>query len=218
MRPQAAPSNPSSVLEDGLQFEAGLHQMQIAADVACKDALLQFVRLLQKWNRIYNLTAAADTETLIHRHIFDSLSPLPYITGTRVIDVGSGAGLPGIPLAIVCRDREFLLLDANAKKTRFIQQCIIEIGLENVQVRQQRIEDYIPSRGFDTVVSRALAPVQQLLAWVDHLLVRGRVLLMLGREHRLAKLPAGYHLEGMYPARVPHAQACRQIAVIDKRS
>ena len=192
--------------------------MQVAADASCREALLQFVGLLQKWNRAYNLTATAGTETLIRRHIFDSLSPLPYIEGQRVIDVGSGAGLPGIPLAIVCPEREFLLLDANAKKTTFIRQCIIELGLQNVQVHRQRVEAFTPQKPFDTVVSRALAPVHRLLAWVDHLLVRGRVLLMLGQDRELPELPKGYRLQGVYPADVPHAETPRHIGVIDKHA
>ena len=210
----AAPSTPLSTPRDGSQLEAGLRQMQIPADAACQQALLQFMQLLQKWNRAYNLAGAADTDTLIHRHVFDSLSLLPHLAGRRVIDVGSGAGLPGIPLAIACRDREFLLLDANAKKTRFIQQCIIEIGLQNAQVHRQRVQEYVPPQGFDTVVSRALAPADTLLAWVDPLLIRGRVLLMLGQAGCLPQLPHGYRLQGVYPAGVPGAG--RQIAVLEK--
>ncbi|MXY15405.1 MAG: 16S rRNA (guanine(527)-N(7))-methyltransferase RsmG, partial [Proteobacteria bacterium] len=194
-----------------------LRQMQIPADTDCRQALLQFMQLLQKWNTAYNLTAVADTDTLLHRHVFDSLSLLPHLAGRRVIDVGSGAGLPGIPLAIACRDREFLLLDANAKKTRFIQQCIIEIGLQNARVHRQRVEAYVPPQGFDTVVSRALAPADTLLAWVDPLLERGRVLLMLG-QGGLPELPGGYRLQGVYPAGVPGAGTGRQIAVLEKGS
>lgn len=176
------------------------------------------MQLLQKWNTAYNLTAAADTDTLIHRHVFDSLSLLPHLAGRHVIDVGSGAGLPGIPLAIACQDREFLLLDANAKKTRFMQQCVIEIGLQNARVHRQRVEEYVPPQGFDTVVSRALAPADTLLAWVDPLLDRGRVLLMLGQAGGLPKLPGGYRLQGVYPAGVPGAGTGRQIAVLEKGS
>ena len=212
------PSTPLSPPQDGPQLEAGLRQMQIPADTGCRQALLQFMQLLQKWNTAYNLTAVADTDTLLHRHVFDSLSLLPHLAGRRVIDVGSGAGLPGIPLAIACRDREFLLLDANAKKTRFIQQCIIEIGLQNARVNRQRVEAYVPPQGFDTVVSRALAPADTLLAWVDPLLERGRVLLMLGQGAALPELPSGYRLQGVYPAGVPGAGTGRQIAVLEKGS
>lgn len=216
MSPLAAPSTFPAAPQDGPQLEAGLQQMQVPADTACRQALLQFVQLLQKWNRAYNLTGATDTETLLHRHVLDSLSLWPHLAGRRVIDVGSGGGLPGIPLAIASRDREFLLLDANAKKTRFIRQCIIEIGLQNARVHQQRVEDYRPPQGFDTVVSRALAPAGMLLAWVDPLLARGRVLLMLGQARGLPELPRGYRLQGVYPAGVPGAGPGRQIAVLEK--
>lgn len=216
MSPLAAPSISLSTPQDGTQLEAGLAQMQIPTDPACRQALLQFMQLLQKWNRAYNLTGATDTDTLLHRHVLDSLSLLPHLAGRHVIDVGSGGGLPGIPLAIASREREFLLLDASAKKTRFIQQCIIELGLQNARVHQQRVEEYLPPQGFDTVVSRALAPAQTMLAWVDPLLVRGRVLLMLGPAGGLPKLPGGYHLRGVYPAGVPGAEPDRQIAVLEK--
>ena len=216
MSPLAASSISLSAPQDGTQLEAGLAQMQIPADPACRQALLQFMQLLQKWNRAYNLTGATDTDTLLHRHVLDSLSLLPHLAGRHVIDVGSGGGLPGIPLAIASPDREFLLLDANAKKTRFIRQCIIEIGLQNARVHQQRVEEYRPPRRFDTVVSRALAPVQTLLAWVDPLLVRGRVLLMLGPVSGLPELPGGYRLRGVYPAGVPGAGPGRQVAVLEK--
>lgn len=197
-------------------LEAGLRQLQVPADTSQRKALLQFVRLLQKWNRAYNLTAVSGTEAIISRHIFDSLTAVPYIGGRRVIDVGSGAGLPGIPLATVCRDKEFLLLDAKAKKTRFIQQSIIEIGLKNVQVHQQRVEQYVSPHGFDTVVSRAFASVEKLLASVDHLLVRGRVVIMLGKQARLQNLPSGYRLTGVYPVRIPDTDASRHIAMVEK--
>lgn len=216
MSPLEALSISLSTPQDGIQLEAGLAQMQIPADPACLQALQQFMQLLQKWNRAYNLTGATDPDTLLHRHVLDSLSLLPHLAGHRVIDVGSGGGLPGIPLAIASRDREFLLLDANAKKTRFIQQCIIEIGLQNARAHQQRVQEYTAAQGFDTVVSRALAPAQTLLAWVDPLLVRGRVLLMLGPASDLPELPRGYRLQGVYPAGVPGAGPGRQIAVLEK--
>lgn len=205
-------------MDDVRGLEAGIRQLQVLADASQRAALLQFVRLLQKWNRTYNLTAVYGTEAIISRHIFDSLTAVPYIGGRHVIDVGSGAGLPGIPLAIVCRDREFLLLDANSKKTRFIRQSIIEIGLKNVQVCQQRVEQYVPPHGFDTVVSRAFAPTEKLLASVGHLLVRGRVIIMLGKRARLRDLPSGYRLAGVYPVGIPNTDTSRHIAVVEKNA
>ena len=203
-------------MDDARLLEAGIRQLQVTADASQRNALLQFVRLLHKWNRRYSLTAVSGTDAIISRHVFDSLTAVPYIGGRRVIDVGSGAGLPGIPLAILCRDREFLLLDANSKKTRFVQQAIIEIGLKNVQVCRQRVEQYVPPRGFDTVVSRAFAPSEKVLASVDHLMTRGRVVLMLGKQARVRSLPSGYHLTGMYPVCVPNTKASRHIATIEK--
>lgn len=202
--------------EETRLLEAGIRQLPVTADASQRNALLQFARLLQKWNRVHNLTAVRGTEAIIRRHVLDSLTAVPYLGGRRVIDVGSGAGLPGLPLAILCRDREFLLLDANAKKTRFVQQAIIEIGLKNAQVCQQRVEQYVPAHGFDTVVSRAFAPSEKLLASVDHLVTRGRVVLMLGKQTRLRKLPSGYRLTGVHPVCAPYTKASRHIATIEK--
>ena len=203
-------------MDDAQLLETGIRQMQVSADASQRRALLQFVRLLQKWNRVYNLTAVQGSREIIRRHVFDSLTVMPYIGGRRVIDVGSGAGLPGLVLAILCCDREFLLLDARARKTRFMQQAIIEIGLKNVQVCQHRVQQYVPESGFDTVVSRAFASTETLFASVDHLLARGRVVLMLGRDPALQSLPSGYRLTGVYPVRIPDAETSRHIATVEK--
>ena len=203
-------------MDDAQLLGTGLREMHASADVNQRQALLQFVRLLQKWNRVYNLTATRGSREIIRRHVFDSLTVMPYIEGRRVIDVGSGAGLPGLVLAILCGEREFVLLDANARKTRFMRQAIIETGLKNARVCQQRVEQYVPENGFDTVVSRAFAPGGALFASVDHLLDRGRVVLMLGREPGLPDLPSGYRLTGMYPARIPGVKTHRHIATVEK--
>ena len=150
-------------------LKSGAQQLQLSINESQIQALLHYVELLQKWNKTYNLTAIEATDEIIRKHILDSLSLVPYLNGSRVFDVGSGAGLPGIPLAIVCKDKQFLLLDASVKKTRFIQQAIIEVRLNNVQVVQQRVERYAPQHEFDTVVSRAFASSEKLLASTYHL-------------------------------------------------
>ncbi len=196
----------------------GAEQLHISLDEAQVDALLKFVNLLQKWNKAYNLSAIKTAQEIITKHILDSLSVVPYIQGTRIVDVGSGAGLPGIPLACACKDKEFLLLDAKAKKTHFIQQVIIEIELKNVQVVQQNVAQYTPLREFDTVISRAFTSGAKLLEMVDHLLLQGKVIIMLGKQTQLQGLPENYTLAGVYTAHVPMLHASRHIAVIEKNT
>jgi 16S rRNA (guanine527-N7)-methyltransferase len=198
-------------------LKSGAQQLQLSINESQIQALLHYVELLQKWNKTYNLTAIEATDEIIRKHILDSLSLVPYLNGSRVFDVGSGAGLPGIPLAIVCKDKQFLLLDASVKKTRFIQQAIIEVRLNNVQVVQQRVERYAPQHEFDTVVSRAFASSEKLFASTDHLLTQGQFILMLGKQTQLQELPDCYVLVGVYAVQIPGLQASRHIAVVEKQ-
>ena len=195
-------------------LKSGLKQLDITIDKIQLSDLLQFIELLQKWNKTYNLTAIDKTEEIISKHILDSIAVLPYIKGSRIIDVGSGAGLPGIPLAIVCPQKEFFLIDANVKKTRFIQQCIIEIGLKNVQVFQDRVEQYAPKNEFDTVVSRAYAIGSKLFETTKHLTTHGHFIVMLGKQTTLQDLPDDMYISDVHPIKIPHLQASRNIAVV----
>ena len=197
-------------------LRAGAERLHIHMMGRQVDALLRFVALLKKWNKVYSLGSIRSTQGIIIRHVLDSLSATPYLHGRRVIDVGSGAGLPGIPLACTSLDKEFLLLDASVKKTCFIQQAIIELGLKNVRVVRQDVARYQPSQEFDTVISRAFARNEELLKAVDHLLYRGRVIVMLGKQTRFQELPENYALTGVYTVQVPMLQASRHIAVIEK--
>jgi len=197
-------------------LESGVKQLGIEIDRSQLQALEKFMQLLHKWNKTYNLTAIENTEETIQKHILDSLTVVPYVRGTHIIDVGSGAGLPGIPLAIFCQDKQFVLLDSNAKKTRFIQQVIIELGLKNTQVRQQRVQEYVSEHGFDTVVSRAFAGGAKLIGACNHLHQHGRVIIMLGKQSQLYNLPEGYTLEDVNAVNIPGLQASRHIALVKK--
>ncbi|MGB0711919.1 MAG: 16S rRNA (guanine(527)-N(7))-methyltransferase RsmG [Gammaproteobacteria bacterium] len=134
----------------------GLRGLDLSLSPDVVDRLLAYRDLLAKWNRAYNLTAVRDPREMIHRHLVDSLIALPHVQGRRILDMGTGAGLPGIPFAIVAPERQFTLLDANGKKTRFCTQAVHELGLDNVEVRQQRAESF-QSDPFDTVCSRAFS-------------------------------------------------------------
>ena len=142
----------------------------------------QYIKLLKKWNWAYNLIAATDDQTLLGRHIFDSLAARPCIAGERFMDVGTGAGLPGLLLAVTMPGREWTLLDANGKRARFCEQAVMELGLKNVVVVQQRIENHSPQDCYDTVISRACSRVAGLIEVTRHMLSDdGRIVAMKGR-------------------------------------
>ncbi len=127
------------------------------------DQLLGFIKLIEKWNKAYNLTAIRDREEMARLHILDSLAIVPHIEGKRVIDIGTGAGLPGIPLAICLPEIDFTLLDSNAKKTRFVQQVVLELKLKNVEVLHSRVENYHPEKTYDAVLTRAFAGLSDIV-------------------------------------------------------
>ena len=174
--------------------------------------LAAYLTLLDRWNRAYNLTAVRDPEAMVVRHILDSLSILPWLEGPQVLDVGSGAGLPGIPLAIARPEHEFCLLDSNGKRTRFLTQVAIELRLSNVGVVRGRVEEYRPETPllFNSVVSRAFSTLADMVMSAGHLCApEGRLLAMKGvfPDDELARLPSGYAVVGVYPLHVPHLEA-----------
>jgi 16S rRNA (guanine527-N7)-methyltransferase len=141
------------------------------------DQLLNFIKLIEKWNKAYNLTAIRDRDEMARLHILDSLAIVPHIEGQRIIDIGTGAGLPGIPLAICLPEVGFTLLDSNAKKTRFVQQVVLELKLKNVEVLHSRVENYHPEQTYDAVLTRAFASLPDIVKLTAHLLSKEGVLL-----------------------------------------
>ncbi|MDD5410994.1 MAG: 16S rRNA (guanine(527)-N(7))-methyltransferase RsmG [Methylobacter sp.] len=152
------------------------------------DQLLSFIKLIEKWNKAYNLTAIRDREEMARLHILDSLAIVPHIEGKRVIDIGTGAGLPGIPLAICLPETEFTLLDSNAKKTRFVQQVVLELKLKNVNVCHSRVENYHPEQPFNSVITRAFASLSDIVKLTTHLLAKDGVLLAMKGQNLDAEL------------------------------
>lgn len=161
------------------QLAEGLQQFNLQALLP---SLSDYLFLLNKWNLAYNLTAIRDLESMVGKHLLDSLAILPWLKGNQIIDVGTGAGLPGIPLALARPDFNFVLLDSNGKKTRFLHEVKRQLNLKNVEIVQFRVENYHPTQGFDTVVSRAFSSLEQMIQWTQHLIAdEGIWLAMKGR-------------------------------------
>lgn len=170
---------------------AGIERMDLAPVADQVDRMLAYLLLLQRWNRVYNLTAVREPVEMVSRHLLDSLSVLPFLDGDGLLDLGTGAGLPGIVLAIAAPDALFHLLDSNGKKIRFLRQAVSELGLANVRVIQSRIQSYLPGRKFATIGCRALTSVPGVLTAAGHLLARpARLLVMKGSYPPDAELRA----------------------------
>lgn len=198
------------------RLQQGLREMGVDLPPAAVEKLLNFLQLLEKWNKTYNLTAVRDPEQMVSRHLLDSLSVLPYLQGPRVLDIGTGAGLPGIPLALARPDLEFTLLDSNAKKTRFAAQALHELGLKNVVVVQERVEKFHPAEKFDTLIARAFASIPDMLAASRHLCApAGRFLVMKGvfPQEELAAVTDGYRAE-VKALTVPGLDAARHMVIL----
>ncbi|MGB7217032.1 MAG: 16S rRNA (guanine(527)-N(7))-methyltransferase RsmG [Gammaproteobacteria bacterium] len=141
--------------------------------------LAEYLNLLVKWNAAYNLTGIRDPDALVDRHLVESLELVPLLRGTRIADVGTGAGLPGIPLAIVAPDRHFVLIEIRAKRVRFLRHVVATLGIRNAEIAHTRVEDLRCEHAFDTVLARAVAPPAELAAMTRHLTAPGTVLLLL---------------------------------------
>jgi len=169
------------------------------------DQLGALLQLLAKWNRVYNLTSLRDEKELVSHHLLDSLSVVAILPTGRIIDVGSGGGFPGIPIALAQPQREIVLLDSNSKKTAFLRQAVAELRLTNVSVETQRVESFHPVRAFDVVISRAFSDLRTFVELAGHLCAgHGRLLAMKGTypQDELETLPSGW-LEKVVSLDVP---------------
>lgn len=204
-----------------LQLAEGIDALSLSAPADLLERLLRFLHLLQKWNRAYNLTAVREPAEMVRRHLLDSLSIAEDISGSRVLDVGTGAGLPGIPLALLQPARRFTLLDSNGKKTRFLLQARAELELDNIEVVTARIERFRPEQSFDCIVSRAFASLDAIYRDCAPLLAPGgRLLAMKGApaEAELATLQRpGVQIE-LKPLRVPGLDEQRTLVTLQART
>jgi 16S rRNA (guanine527-N7)-methyltransferase len=192
----------------------------IALPRAASAKLAAYLQLLAKWNRTFNLTAIREPERMVTHHVLDALAVLPHLPargGLRLLDVGSGAGVPGIPLAIARPDWSVVMLDSNTKKTTFIQQAIIELGLTNATAVTARVEDYAPATPFDVVISRAFADLATFVAGsARHLAPQGVLAAMKGAypQDEIGALPADVHVEASHRLAVPGLDAERHLVLI----
>ena len=198
---------------------SGLTALGLSASGGLEQKLLDFVALIAKWNRVYNLTAVRDPAEMIGVHVLDSLAVLPHLTGRTLLDVGSGAGLPGIPLAIARPELEVTLLDSNQKKTSFQQQAAIELGLANVRAVNARVESWETQQRFDVVISRAFAEIADFVSAAGRLCAGGGVLAAMKGVYpheELERMPPAYRARAVEPLTVPGVRAERHLVLIER--
>lgn len=197
------------------ELRLGIDQLEIVLSVQAQDKLLKYLDLLSKWNKIYNLTAIRDPHQMVSLHLLDSLSVIKHLWPGRWLDVGCGAGLPGIVLAIAQPDWRITMLDSNSKKTSFVQQAIIELGLTNANVICARVEDWRPTESFNGIISRAYAELNDFLRSTRHLMAEhGSWAAMKGLpEQELARLPGGCRVDHVIPLHVPGLHAARSLVI-----
>jgi len=206
-------------LEDRLQ--AGLTEMGIEAKPELVQRFTRLLRLLDKWNRAFNLTAVRDPAEMVARHILDSLSARPFLSGVSVLDVGTGAGFPGLPLALVEPQRHFTLLDSGGKKIRFVRHVIGELALDNVILEHLRVEAFEPADLYDVVISRAFSSLGEFVRRCGGLVATGGCLLaMKGRypDVELTGVPGAWDVTDVVALKVPGLAGDRHMVVMQRRT
>ncbi len=202
------------------RLQSLLSQTSLTITAQQQQQLIDYVELLNKWNKAYNLTSVRAPEQMLVKHIVDSLVVSPHLIGKRFIDVGTGPGLPGIPLAIANPDVHFVLLDSLGKRIRFLTQVKTALGLENITLVQSRVEQYQPDEPLDGVLSRAFASLDDMVKWCSHLIVPGcHFFALKGQypEEEIAQLPDSVKVSQVEKLNVPTLDGERHLVILSKQ-
>jgi len=201
------------------RLEKGVVELSLSLGREGRSKLLQYLALLEKWNQVYNLTAIRGREKMVSGHLLDCLAVIPYLTGTRLLDIGSGAGFPGIPVAVARPDIQVALLDSNHKKAAFLRQAVAELQLKNATVVCERVEVWRAAEKFDCIISRAFAELAEFIALTKHLLAPGGVLAAMKGVYpfeEIERLPPDFRLRQVHAFAVPGLEAERHLVLIER--
>ncbi len=200
------------------RFKKGLQTLALEANEQQITKCIDYLELMHKWNQRLNLTAIRNPIEMVSRHLLDSLAIYPHLVGQRMIDVGTGAGLPGIPLSIMAPQCQFFLLDSNHKKQVFVNQVVKSLSLTNVSCVHSEVGAYQPTEKFSTILTRAFAPLEHMIPLTSHLLAQeGRFLAMMGKvEQNSLSTPQGFEIENIISLKVPGEEGERHLAIISK--
>ncbi|TSA18618.1 MAG: 16S rRNA (guanine(527)-N(7))-methyltransferase RsmG [Betaproteobacteria bacterium] len=199
------------------QLKRGLIALGLTLGRDTQQRLLDYIQLIEKWNRVYNLTAIREPEKMVSHHLLDCLAVAPHLHATRLLDVGSGAGLPGIPLALAYPEMQVTLLDSNHKKVAFLNQAVIELKLQNADVCSERVESWQTQKKFDVIISRAFSDMGEFVRVTRHLLAPGGAIAAMKGLHpyeEIEKLPADCKVRQVLPLAIPGLDGARHLALI----
>ena len=199
------------------ELQQGITALKLKISPRDQQRLLDYLALLQKWNKVYNLTALREPEKMVSHHLLDSLAVVPHIKAHHILDVGSGAGLPGIPMAIARGDWRVTLLDSSHKKAAFLKQAAIELKLSNVTVCCERVEAWQPEQKFDLIISRAFSDLVEFVTLSKPLLQEGGIFAAMKGiypHEEIALLPNGYRLERVIPLKIPGLETQRHLVMV----
>lgn len=203
------------------KLDALIAQTDLDVSEKQRELLVGYVAMLDKWNKAYNLTSVRDPQDMLVKHILDSIIVSTHLQGERFIDVGTGPGLPGIPLAIMCPDKEFILLDSLGKRIRFIKQALHELKIENVTPIQSRVEEFQPEEKFDAVLSRAFASMVDMVNWCHHLPKQdtGLFLALKGLlpQDEIEQLPDWCSVTDVKALNVPELEGERHLVILSRK-
>jgi 16S rRNA (guanine527-N7)-methyltransferase len=199
------------------QLKRGLIALGFKSDPDTQQRLLDYIALIEKWNRVYNLTAIREPEKMVSHHLLDSLAVAPHLHAKHLLDVGSGAGLPGIPLALANPDMHVTLLDSNHKKAAFLNQAVMELKLKNAEVCSERVESWQTQNRFDVIISRAFSDMGEFVRITRHLLAPGGMFAAMKGLHpyeEIEKLPSDCKVRQMLPLAIPGLEGARHLVLI----